>query len=188
MFLWALKRYWNANLPIKCSRLLKYASACPETCEAFIWEKRQKRFVKIDIWLSDNAALVSIVNSNFVNIPSNECPVGFFVFKTSYNRSHHNNKTHRISWFDLISRLLAKTTAHYGPFLSAPFSASLKVIITISPTIFPRWPLNSYEDLPAVSSDNAVNLHHTTSNLTALFKPLSQLASEAMSDNILQRV
>lgn len=37
--------------------------------------------MKIDIWLSDNAAWFGIVNSNFVNTPCNECPVAFCILK-----------------------------------------------------------------------------------------------------------
>ncbi len=35
--------------------------------------------MKIDMWLSDNVALDGIVKSDFVNIPRNECPVGFCI-------------------------------------------------------------------------------------------------------------
>lgn len=98
----ALNGYWNANLPIKSSWLLQCVAAFLETREAFIWEEREKRLMKINIWLSDNVALFHTVNSKFVNLPCNECPAFFFL---------HFIHFHFLS---------ANTTEHYQP-LSALF-------------------------------------------------------------------
>lgn len=115
----ALNGYWNANLPIKSSWLLQCVAAFLETREAFIWEEREKRLMKINIWLSDNVALFHTVNSKFVNLPCNECPAFFFYI--SYI-------------FIFFLQTQQNTISHCQLFLSG----SLKVIIRISPAVFSK--------------------------------------------------
>lgn len=57
--------------------------------------------MKIDIWLSDNVALVGIVNYDFVNIPPVMSVLWVFAFNTLHTKdiTPQQNSLNKFTWF-----------------------------------------------------------------------------------------